>query len=86
VVSRPDTPTNTFNRDNKLRKAEWPGNESIELKYDPLGNRVYEKTTISSVETEHKYIVDITGELPVILMEIEPASGNIMRTYIGNEG
>jgi len=27
-------------------------------------------------------ILDITGELPVILMEIEPASGNIMKTYI----
>jgi len=26
--------------------------------------------------------IDITGELPVILMEIEPASGNIMKTYI----
>jgi hypothetical protein len=27
-------------------------------------------------------ILDITGALPVILMEIEPASGNIMKTYI----
>jgi RHS repeat-associated protein len=32
--------------------------------------------------TERKYIVDIAGELPIILMEIEPASGNIMKTYI----
>ena len=27
-------------------------------------------------------ILDIVGELPVILMEIEPAGGNIMKTYI----
>ncbi len=27
-------------------------------------------------------ILDITGELPVILMRIELASGNIMKTYI----
>ena len=74
--------TYTFNWDNKLRKAEWPGNNSIELKYDPLGNRVYKKSTASGSATERKYIVDITGELPVILMEIDPASGNIMRTYI----
>jgi len=39
VVPRPDTPTNTFNRDNKLRKAEWPGNKSIELDATALLNR-----------------------------------------------
>jgi hypothetical protein len=32
--------------------------------------------------TPRKYIVDIAGDPPVILMEIEPASGNIMKTYI----
>ncbi len=31
-------------------------------------------------------ILDTTGELPVILMEIEPASGNIMKTYIHANG
>ena len=35
-----------------------------------------------AIPAERKYVVDITGELPVILMEIEPASGNIMKTYI----
>jgi hypothetical protein len=74
--------TYTLNWNNKLRKAEWPGNNSIELKYDPLGNRVYKKSTASGSATERKYVVDITGELPVILMQIEPASGNIMKTYI----
>ena len=78
----PTTLTYTFNWDNKLRKAEWPGDNSIELKYDPLGNRVYKKSTASGSATERKHVVDITGELPVILMEIEPASGNIVKTYI----
>jgi len=68
----------SYNWDNKLRKAQWTANDSIELKYDPHGNRVYKK----SGSTERKYIVDIVGELPVILMEIEPASGNIMKIYI----
>ena len=77
----PTTLTYTFNWDNKLRKAEWPGNNSIELKYDPLGNRVYKKSTASGSATERKYVVDITGELPVILMELN-GSGGIVKTYV----
>jgi hypothetical protein len=42
------------------------------------GHRVHKK----SASTERKYVVDIAGELPVILMQIEPASGNVMKTCI----
>ena len=49
---------------------------TVELKYDPFGNRVYKK----SGQTERKYIIDITGELPVILMELN-GSGDIVKTY-----
>ena len=61
----PTTLTYTFNWDNKLRKAEWPGNNSIELKYDPLGNRVYKKSTASGSATGRKYIVAV-GPEPIL--------------------
>lgn len=82
--AKPSKLTYTFNWDNKLRKAEWPtDSSSIEIKYDPLGNRVWKKYTSGSppVETERKYVVDITGKLPVILMELN-SSGGIVKTYI----
>jgi len=72
-----------YNWDGKLRKAAIDGN-SIELKYDPAGNRIY---TDSSVNGERKYIVDIIGDLPVILMELDPNNGmNIEKTYIYANG
>ncbi len=77
--------TYTYNWDNKLRKAEWTvdpqAEDSIEIKYDPLGNRVYKKSTASGNSTERKYIVDITGRLPVILMAVN-GSGGIVKTNI----
>ena len=36
----------------------------------------------SSPSTERKYIINIPGNLGVVLMEIEPANGDIMKTYI----
>jgi hypothetical protein len=48
----------------------------------PTYYAVYKKSTASGSAAERKYVVDITGELPVILMEVEPAGGNIMKTYI----
>ena len=73
-----------YNWDGKLRKGTIDGN-SIELKYDPAGNRIY---TDSSVNGERKYIVDIIGDLPVILLELDPNNGmNIEKTYIyANKG
>ncbi|MBN2270652.1 MAG: hypothetical protein JXN61_08565 [Sedimentisphaerales bacterium] len=51
--------TYTFNWDNKVRKALWNESpeDSIEVKYDPLGNRVHKKSTAEGSATEHKYIV-----------------------------
>jgi len=73
--------TYTFNWDNKLREAEWPTGNSIEIKYDPLGNRVYKKSAVGST-VERKYIVDITGKLPTILLEVEPSTSSLEKTYI----
>jgi RHS repeat-associated protein len=63
------------------------------LKYDPDGNRVWKKSTVSGQETPRKYIVDIVGELPVILMEINPGSNlnspvddTVAKTYIYANG
>ena len=71
---------------NKLREAEWPTDaSSIEIKYDPFGNRVWKKYTHGTdpvVEVERKYVVDITGELPTILLEIEPSTSSLTKTYI----
>ena len=47
----------------------------------PFGNRVYKKSTASGSATERKYVVDIAGELPVILMELN-GSGGIVKTYV----
>jgi RHS repeat-associated protein len=76
--------TYTFNWDNKLRKAIWNTSpeDSIEIKYDPMGNRVYKKSTASGSATEHKYIVDITGKLPVILMDLNLTDSSLKKKYI----
>jgi hypothetical protein len=42
---------------------------------------VYKVSTASGSATERKYVVDITGELPVILMELN-GSGGIVKTYV----
>jgi RHS repeat-associated protein len=70
-----------YNWDNKLRSAEIEGN-SIEIKYDPAGNRVAKNSTING---NRKYIVDVVGDLPVILLELEPLSSSqfaIKKAYI----
>jgi hypothetical protein len=64
--------------DNKLRQAA-KGTETINLKYDPQGNRVFKG---SSANGNRKYIVDIVGGLPTILLEINPANGSIMKSNI----
>lgn len=59
------------------------GDEDISLKYDPMGNRVWRD---SSVAGERKYVVDVASGLPTILVEIDPGTGNMMRTYIHANG
>jgi len=72
--------TFTYNWDNKLRSASaLSGN----IKYDPSGNRVRKDSVLAG---DRKYIVDIVGNLPTILLEIEPGSGEIMKSYIYTNG
>lgn len=77
-----DDTTLVYNWDNKLRHGQC-GSRSIDLKYDPMGNRVWKQ---SSVYGTRKYIIDVSGGLPTILMEINPGNGDIMKTYIYANG
>jgi RHS repeat-associated protein len=73
--------TLAYNWDNKLRSAT-EGTKSISVKYDPDGNRIWKESTVSGQTVERKYIVDVVGDLPVILMEINPADSSIVKSYI----
>jgi hypothetical protein len=73
-----------YNWEGKLRHAEETGQKAIDLKYDPFGNRVWRQSTVSGqTTTRRKYVVDISGELPTILLELDPNdSMAIKKTYI----
>ncbi|MFZ0034320.1 MAG: RHS repeat-associated core domain-containing protein, partial [Sedimentisphaerales bacterium] len=73
-----------YNWDNKLRYAKSGSSVLLALKYDPSGNRIYKETNNGAVK--RKYIVDIVGDLPVILMEINPTNSSIVKTYIYANG
>ena len=81
--------TFTYNWDNKLRSVDSGGNTLVAVKYDPDGNRIFKA---SSEAGTRKYIVDIVGDLPVILTEIDPgdpanpADDTIAKTYIYANG
>ncbi|MDH4240644.1 MAG: RHS repeat-associated core domain-containing protein [Phycisphaerae bacterium] len=77
--------TITYNWDNKLRSA-IKGTKSISLRYDPGGNRIWKQSIDGAEETTRKYIVDIVGDLPTTLMEIDPNIGFIFKTYIYANG
>ena len=51
---------------------------SISIKYDPDGNRIFKDWCESG---QCKYRVDIAGDLPVILSQLND-SGGIVKTYI----
>lgn len=85
MTKLPDDSVSTslvWNWDNKLRSAT-NGTKSVSLKYDPSGNRIVRN---SSEAGQRKYIVDIGGNLPTILLEIEPSAASIMKTYIYAKG
>ncbi len=67
-----------YNWDNKLRSAS-SGGDSIAVKYDPSGNRIWKD---SSQTGTHRYIVDTVGKLPTILLVIDTSDSSIDKTYI----
>jgi RHS repeat-associated protein len=50
------------------------------------GNRVWRQSTVDGVPTGRKYIVDISGELPVILCEIDTSTSSLKTSYIYADG
>jgi len=75
----------TYNWDNKLRHADT-SQKTIDIKYDPMGNRVWKQSTVSEQTTTRKYIVDISSGLPTILLEIDPTDSSLKKTYIWANG
>jgi len=77
-----DDTTLTYNWDGKLRHGQKGASTTIDIRYDPAGNRIYKDSTVNG---ERKYIVDIAGSLPVILLELNtsvPSVDSVAKTYI----
>jgi RHS repeat-associated protein len=80
-----DTTQLTWNWDGKLRSGQV-GTTTISLRYDPDGNRIWKQSTVSGQPTTRKYIVDIAGDLPTILLQINPPTGVVAGTFIYAHG
>ena len=76
-------PCFVYNWDNKLRSAEIDSSDVLTaVKYDPDGNRVY-KETPGTPAVKRKYIVDIAGKLPTILIVMDTGNDNsVVNTYV----
>ncbi len=75
--------TLVYNWDGKLRNANYDA-KLIKLRYDPMGNRIWK---YSSEAGTRKHIVDIAGDLPVILLELDTENSNsIEKTYLYANG
>lgn len=63
----------TYNWDNKLKTAQYD-NDILDLRYDPDGNRIWKSVTTTDPNSVagRRYIIDPVGELPQILLEIDP--------------
>jgi RHS repeat-associated protein len=74
----------TYNWDSKLRSVTADAN-TVDIRYDPDGNRVLQSVTTGTT-ANRKYVVDTEGELPTILLEIDPSVQDpnqaIVKTYI----
>jgi len=75
----------TYNHDGKLQSGSM-GGVTVDLKYDPDGNRIYREVDDGVTTTKRKYVIDTEGDLPVVLLEINPEvsdpNGCIVKTYL----
>jgi RHS repeat-associated protein len=75
----------TYNHDGKLQSGSAAG-VTVDLKYDPDGNRIYREVTSGPTTTKRKYVIDTEGDLPVVLLEINPDISDpnscIVKTYL----
>ena len=70
-----------WNWDGKLRSAT-KGTKNISIKYDPMGNRVLKDSNEAGEHKYRKYIVDISGDLPTILLELDATDYTVRKIYM----
>jgi RHS repeat-associated protein len=73
-----------YNWDNRMRSAS-KGSDSIAVKYDPMGNRVWRQSYDGQNTTTKKYVVDISGSLPTIIAEYSDPN-SFTNSYVYADG
>ena len=67
---------------NRMQSAD-SGTDTVDLKYDFDGNRIYREVDNGTTVTKRKYILDITTSPPVVLLELDPDNSNsIEQSYV----
>jgi len=75
----------TRNADGRVQSAT-SGNNSIDCVYDPDGRMVRKVTTIGASASTEKFILDIVGDYPVVLMVKDPNTPANNKTYVHANG
>jgi len=73
------------NADNRIQSAT-AGSDSIDCIYDDEGRMVYKTSTISQSSSTEKYILDIVGDYPVILVVIDTNGWSVDKSYFHADG
>ena len=74
-----------WNADNRIQSATV-GSDSIGCVYDHAGRMISKSSTISGSSSTEKYILDIVGKYPMILVVIDPDDSSIDKTYVHSGG
>jgi len=75
----------TRNADGRAQSAT-SGNNSIDCVYDPDGRMVRKVTTIGASASTEKYILDVVGDYPVVLMVKDPNTPSNNKSYVYANG
>jgi len=71
----------TRNADGRIQSAT-AGSNSIDCVYDPEGRMVRKVTTIGQSSSTEKYILDVVGDYPVVLMVKDPNTPSNNKAYV----
>lgn len=69
-----------YNADNRIRSAT-AGSDGINCIYDPEGRMIFKETTLGQTASTEKYILDIVGDYPVILVVIDATDSSVDKSY-----
>ena len=75
----------TRNSDSRIQSAS-AGSNSIDCVYDHKGRMVYKTSTVNGTPSTEKYILDIVGDYPVILMVIDANDMSLDKSYFHANG